>query len=93
MLINSILSLSESAVIPLVSRTVVENDGAVETCTRYEVAPLETFHFNVGFVNTSIAPSGGDANNGAAGAASMVVKRQGLDSMLKQLAFDAYTRQ
>lgn len=54
------------------------------------MAPLEAFQINVGFVDKQFAPSGGDANNGAA---RIVVNRQITDSPLVPPAFEAYTRQ
>ena len=47
--------------------TVVANDGSVETCTAYDVAPVDAFHVNVGFVATPVAPLAGVANTGGAG--------------------------
>ena len=53
----------------------VEKLELVETCNRYDVAPLEGFHIKMGSVETFVAPFAGEANLGAEGAAAaMVVK-------------------
>ena len=79
--------------IPLESTTVVENDGLVDTCNLYDVAPLEAFQLKLGLVETPVAPLAGEANAGAESAATVVVKLHTLDQALVLPALVAFTRQ
>ena len=80
--------------IPLWSTTSGVKLELVETCNRYEVAPLEGFQLKVGLVETPVAMSAGEASSGAAGAApTTVVKLQTPEYALVPPAFVAFTRQ
>jgi hypothetical protein len=55
----------------------VLNVELVDTCTRYDVAPLDAFQLKVGEVDWFGAPVAGDASEGVPGAAgkpNVVVK-------------------
>ena len=67
--------------------------GLVDTCNRYDVAPSEAFHLNVGLVDIPVAPSEGDASVGADGGATMVAKLHTAEYGLVPAAFVAFTRQ
>jgi len=54
--------------------TVVEKPDDVETCKRYDAAPDEVPQLIVGLVETPVALSAGEVNDGTEGAATMVVK-------------------
>jgi len=56
------------------STTGDESVDEVETCRRYDVAPDEAPQLIVGLVETPVALSAGDVNDGAEGAATIVVK-------------------
>ena len=74
--------------------TNVANPGSVETCTVYEVAPLEAFHVRVGVLDTLVAPLIGELSVGAAGGLpAAVVKLHVLDQALVPPAFVAFTLQ
>lgn len=59
--------------IPEESTTDVVKSFTVLICTRYDVAPVEEFHTNVGLVEMPVALSAGDARVGAAGAATIAM--------------------
>jgi hypothetical protein len=70
------------------------NAELVETCTRYDVAPVEAFHVNVTFVATPVAPLAGVDNTGAVGGnGTAVVKFHVLEKALVPALFVAFTRQ
>jgi hypothetical protein len=77
---------------PLWSRIVVEKSALAETCTRYDVAPVEAFQVSVGFAETPVALFAGEESVGAAGGEA-VVKLHTLDQALVPAAFVAFTRQ
>ena len=56
------------------STIVVKKLGSMESWSRYEVAPLDTFQRNVGVRETPVVPFGGKTSVGAAGGATIVVK-------------------
>jgi hypothetical protein len=74
------------------STTVVAKVALVDTCTRYDVAPVEALQFNVGFVATPVAVLVGETRVGADGIA-LVVKLHTLDHALVPATFVAFTRQ
>jgi hypothetical protein len=47
--------------------TVVEKLKSEETCSRYDVAPLEAFQLSIGLVEIPVAAFEGEASVGAAG--------------------------
>ena len=57
-----------------VSTISTENDGSLEICNRYDVAPATAFQFSVGEVETLIEASTGDNNTGAGGMLVVVLK-------------------
>ena len=74
--------------------TNVEKLEFVETCTVYEVAPLEAFHVRVGVLDTLVAPLMGELSDGAAGGLpAAVVKLHVVDQALVPPAFVAFTLQ
>ena len=82
--------------IPLISRTNVENAEPVDTCSLYEVAPVEALQLIVGFVATPVVPFAGEASTGAGGmtgAEADVVKLQTDDHALEPAVLLALTRQ
>ena len=87
------VTLYEVAVIPLWLTTVVEKDETVETCSPYDVAPLEALQVRVGLVEIPVAPFDGDASVGAAGGAIAVMKLHAAEYGLVPPAFEAFTRQ
>jgi len=87
------MTVYDVPVIPLWSTTVVEKVELVESCNRYEVAPVETFQLNVGLVDTPVVSFAGDTSVGATGAVITVVKLQVFDQPLVPTAFIALTRQ
>jgi hypothetical protein len=81
-------------------RTSVENEEAVDTCTRYDVAPVEAFHVNVGEVETPVANCAGEVNTGTAGTepvpestAVPVVKLKMVEYAPRPATFEPRTRQ
>jgi len=58
---------------------VVEKPALVETCSRYDAAPVEALQLKAGFVGTPVAAFDGEASVGAAGAATIVVKLHELE--------------
>jgi hypothetical protein len=48
----------------------------METCKRYDAAPVEALQLTVGLVDTPVALFDGEARAGGAGAATIVVKLQ-----------------
>jgi hypothetical protein len=95
-LFDNPLAAKEAEVSPLWSATVEENVELVESCIRYEAAPVEAFQLRAGFVATPVAPVTGDARTGAAGAtgvAASVVKLDALDQPLVPALLVALTRQ
>ena len=84
----------EVVVIALWSTTSGEKLELVETCNRYDIAPLEAFQLNVGLVETPVAPLPGKASIGAAGAApTTVVSLHTVEYALVPPAFVAFTHQ
>jgi hypothetical protein len=77
-------------VMPLWSTVDGMNVEFVETCTRYDVAPLTAFHNSVELVGVSVAPFGGDTS---VGVARTVVKLHTLDQSLVPPELVAFTRQ
>ena len=66
----------------------------MDTCNRYDAAPLAVFQFNVGLVEMRVAPFCGDASIGAGGGiAASVVKLHTAEYALIPMAFVALTRQ
>jgi hypothetical protein len=65
----------------------------VETCRRYEVAPVEAPQFRVGVTGTPVAASKGLLRAGVAGRVPIVVKLHGFVKLLAAVVFDALTRQ
>ena len=51
----------------------VAKPGSVETCTLYEVAPLEAFQVKVGLLETFVVPLTGELRVGANGVLPAVV--------------------
>ena len=74
------------------SRIILEKFELVDTCIRYEAAPVEANHSSIGVTETPVAPSAGDSKAGAAGARRMVVKVRTVDHALVPPAFLAFTR-
>jgi hypothetical protein len=90
------LAAKEAEVSPLWSATVEEKAELVESCIRYEAAPVEAFQLRVGVVATPVAPFTGEARTGAAGATgavAVVVKLDVPDHPLVPPAFVAFTCQ
>ena len=85
----------EVVVIELESNTVVVKLELVDTCNRYDVAPLAVFQFNVGLVEMPVAPFCGDDSVGAGGGLTtvIVVKLHTDEYALVPAAFVALTRQ
>jgi hypothetical protein len=52
---------------------VLAKERLVDTCNRYEVAPVEEFQLSVGLVGTPVEPSEGEESVGAGGLASPAV--------------------
>jgi hypothetical protein len=76
------------------SAIVVPKAGSVETCTRYDVAPVDAFQVNVAFVATPVAPLVGVARTGTGGGGGVVVvKLNAPEYALVPPPFDAFTRQ
>jgi hypothetical protein len=72
----------EVPVIPLWLMSIVEKLELLETCSWYDVAPLEAFQVNVGLGEIPVAPFKGEASVGAAGGfplPSLVVKLQEIE--------------
>lgn len=67
-LLASPLTAREVAVIPWESTTVVEKLRLMESWRRYVDAPADAFQLSVGFVDTPVALSAGDASVGVVGA-------------------------
>jgi hypothetical protein len=81
-------------VIPLWFTTVVVKLELVDTCSWYEVAPVEAFQLSVGVIETPVALFDGERRVGAGGLPpELVVKLQMLEYALVPLAFVALTRQ
>ena len=57
----------EVSMIPSLSTRVLVKSAAVDTCKRYEVAPSEAFHVNVGATETPDELFDGVASTGADG--------------------------
>ena len=87
------LTLREVAVMPLSLTTVELKPELVETCIRYDVAPLDAFHESVGLVDTPVAPFAGVLKVGACGACSWARKCHTVDQLLVPAEFVAFTRQ
>ena len=69
------------------------NVELVDTCNRYDVAPVEAFQLNVRVTGCAVAPLLGDESVGVAGGVGRVVKLQALEYALVPLLFLALTRQ
>ena len=81
-------------VIPSWLTIVVAKLELVETCTRYDVAPVEAFQLKtVGVVDTPVSPSAGERSVGTAGTATTVVKLRTVENGLVPAAFVAFNRQ
>lgn len=64
---SKLLAVKVGIVNPAWSAIVVANTELVETCTRYELAPLTAFQLNSGVILTPVAPLTGVASTGALG--------------------------
>jgi hypothetical protein len=73
-LFASPLTENEVPAIPLWSTKVVVKVKVVDTCTRYDAAPLEAFQISVGLVDTPFALLNGEICIGTDGGAIAVVK-------------------
>ena len=80
---------------PLWSTRAVANVELVETCSRYDVAPLDAPHCSETAVLIAVAPFAGNDRTGVAGtfAAAMVVKDEPADHALVPAVLEALTRQ
>ena len=78
---------------PLWSETVAAKSDAVDTCRRYEVAPVTAFQLSVGEAEAFTSLSSGVINVGADGRLTTVVKLLVEDHALAPPAFFALTRQ
>jgi hypothetical protein len=79
-------------VIPVSSTAGFTKEEPTDTCTRYDVAPLDAFQLSVGFVET-VAPFNGASSVGGAGGGGIVVNDQVGDQLLVPAMFAAFTRQ
>lgn len=72
----------------------VAKPGSVETCTLYEVAPLEAFQVKVGVLDMPVEPLTGELRVGTAGGLpAVVVKLNVIDQVLVPLMLVAFTLQ
>jgi hypothetical protein len=78
------------------SSTVVVKFELVETCSRYDVAPVDAPQLSVGLSGIPVAPSAGNASvgtDGAVGAEVIVVKFQVPENVLHAVTFPDLTCQ
>ena len=86
--------MTDVEVMPAWSKSVVANVEDVDTWTRYDDAPADAFHVNVGVLETLVEASNGETCVGAGGGLpAPVVKLNTDENALVPPAFAAFARQ